>query len=77
VADTTKVAVRNLLEREYIGGTRVVNCVPHMNLDILNRPHGCERCAADQRNLLSTALRANEWLNGWKDDATKILRGLA
>lgn len=66
-----------LLDRRYDGGVRVTNCVPHMGQDILERPADCPRCAADQRNLLSIALRMNEWLNKWKDDATPLLEELA
>lgn len=62
-----------LLNRQYYRGTTVTNCVVHMHLSLLERPRDCNLCATDIRNTLSNAIRCNEWLNQWKEDATKIL----
>jgi hypothetical protein len=73
---TSALTVKGLLGREYEQGVTVTNCIPHMHLPILDRPQDCPRCQTDVRNTLSRALRANEWLNEWKEDATFILRAL-
>lgn len=69
--------IGELLARRYGGGVTVTNCVPHMNLSLLERPRDCTRCQADVRNTLSRAIGANEWLNQWKEDAERILRGVS
>lgn len=63
-----------LLSREFPTGTSVTNCVAHMGLSILERDDDCRLCRTDIRNVLSRALRANEWLNEWKEDATAVFR---
>lgn len=55
-------------------GTKVTNCILHMNVSILSRPANCTLCTADIVNHLMTAIKVNEWLNQWKDEAEKILR---
>lgn len=62
-----------LLTRPFPAGTTVTNCVTHMHRSILERPQDCELCQVDIRNTLSRALRANQWLNQWKEDATKLI----
>jgi hypothetical protein len=64
---------KELLERKFDPGVTVINCVVHISLDLRDRPDDCPLCLADLRNHLATATRINEWLNRWKDDATKIL----
>jgi hypothetical protein len=59
---------------EHTGGTKVVNCVQHMNLPLTERPTHCQLCSADVQNRLATAIKVNAWLNQWKDDATELLR---
>lgn len=56
------------------GGTRVTNCVQHMNRELTNRPTDCPLCASDVQNQLSRAIAINGWLNQWKDDADRLLR---
>lgn len=67
------IGTKELLSRQYVGGTSVTNCVVHIGLPILERPDDCHLCQADVGNALARAIRMNEWLNTWKDDATKIL----
>jgi hypothetical protein len=55
-------------------GTRVTNCVMHMNISLLKRPANCTLCTADIVNQLMVAINVNQWLNEWKDDAEKILK---
>ena len=64
--------VDELLQRQYYGGVTVTNCVVHMGGSILDRPRECELCQSDIRNTLSRCIGMNEWLNTWKDDATKL-----
>jgi len=65
--------VEELLDRKFIAGTRVTNCVLHMHTEITKRPDDCKLCLSDLRNHMLLAIRTNEWLNQWKDDATEIL----
>jgi hypothetical protein len=51
------------------GGTRVTNCVQHINLHLNDRPHDCLLCQADLRNEFGRAVNINEWLNGQLDKA--------
>lgn len=67
------MTTEELLDREFVTGTRVTNCVVHMHMDFKERPDNCKLCLTDLRNHLAHAVRVNEWLNTWKDDATKIL----
>ena len=57
-------------------GTTVTNCVQHMGRAIISRPPDCRLCAADVASKLQVALAVNAWLNLWKDDAEKLLRGV-
>lgn len=70
---TNAYAVKEILDRQYIGGSTVTNCVMHMNLSILNRPNDCKLCQADVRNTLSRAINANGWLNKWVEDMKQAL----
>lgn len=65
-----------LLMREYRGGTTVTNCVIHMGRDLTDRPEDCRLCHTDVSNALARAIRINEWLNRWKDDASDYMRSL-
>lgn len=65
--------IEELLKREYSAGSRVINCVVHMDLDITKRPDDCLLCLTDLRNEFSLAASINAWLNVWKRDATEIL----
>lgn len=73
IGDKMNEKTKELLERQYVGGVTVVNCVAHIHKDLTNRPEDCPLCLADLRNAFSRAVRVNEWLNRWKDDATEIL----
>jgi len=64
---------QELLERQYIAGASVTNCLTHMGLEITKRPDDCRLCLSDLRNHMSRAIRINEWLNTWKNDATQLL----
>lgn len=55
-------------------GTRVTNCIAHMNKSLLERPFDCKLCNTDIKNHLSLALDINKWLNDWKDEAEKLLK---
>jgi hypothetical protein len=66
--------VKALLEREFESGTRVTNCVLHMTKPFDQRPDDCRLCQADIRNHMMFAIRVNEWLNIWKDDAIALLK---
>ena len=76
---TLKEQAEELVSRtcDVQGGTKVTNCVVHMNMSLLQRPSDCPLCATDVKNKLSTAIKVNEWLNGWKDEAEKVLRRIA
>lgn len=68
------MTTEELLERRYDAGVSVINCMAHYGMPILDRPRDCELCATDVRNTLSSAIRMNEWLNEWKEDAEALLR---
>lgn len=70
------MSIEELLNRRYNAGSRVTNCVAHMSMKFTDRPKDCKLCAYDVSNQLSLAVGVNEWLNKWKDDATKILEKL-
>jgi hypothetical protein len=70
------MSAKELLAREFYGGSNVINCVTHMGLDITRRPDDCALCLTDLRNAFSRAVVINEWLNEWKSDATAILAAL-
>lgn len=70
------VSIEELLARQFDIGTRVTNCVTHINQDLTKRPDNCLLCLFDLRNHLSLAININKYLNEWKDDATKILNGI-
>lgn len=68
---------RALLDRRYVRGTTVTNCVVHIGLDLDDRPlEECRLCRADVENALCHAIAVNGWLNEWKADAEEVLRGL-
>lgn len=66
--------VEELLNRRYNIGSIIINCIGHSGLSLLNRPRNCELCQTDIVNQLSLAIKVNEFLNTWKDDATLILK---
>ena len=66
--------IDELINRPYSQGTTVTNCVAHSGQPITSRSDECRLCRTDVVNVLSRALRANEFLNTWKDDATKALQ---
>jgi len=61
--------LREALERRFVGGSRVTNCVPHMAKGWEERPADCERCRLDITNHISYCHRVNEHLNTVIDDA--------
>ncbi len=65
--------VMELLDRKWIGGSRVTNCVAHMSLPIDKRPDECRLCLTDLRNHMNYCIAVNDWLNTWKADAEKLL----
>lgn len=67
---------RELLNRKYVGGTTVTNCLIHSDSQYTARPDSCKLCLSDLRNVFSQAVGVNEWLNKWKDDATKLLEAV-
>lgn len=69
-------AVDKLMDRRFVVGTRVTNCIVHEGRKIDARPDDCRLCLDDLRNHFNLALRMNEFLNAWKDEAVKILGGL-
>lgn len=75
---TTGENIQELLSRtcDVNNGTKVTNCIQHMNRSLFERPSDCKLCATDVANRLRTACDVNEWLNTWKDDAERILRYL-
>ena len=70
-ADVALSSIKETLGRRYLSGTTVTNCVTHMGLSILERPDNCSLCQTDVKNTLSRCMRANEWLNLWRDDIMK------
>ena len=68
--------VKDLLDRKWIGGTRVTNCVMHMGRKIDERPDDCALCLSDLRNHMNYCISVNEWLNKWKEDAEQQLKKL-
>lgn len=68
--------LQELLDRQYVGGASVTNCVVHLGQPITERPDNCRLCRADVTNTLRRAVSVNEWLNKWKDDATKFLEAI-
>lgn len=76
-ADIALSDIKEILGREYHPGTRVVNCVAHMNRSIDNRPDDCLLCRSDIRNALSFCMGVNEWLNLWKDDMIEAWKRFA
>lgn len=64
--------MQELIGRQYNQGTTVINCVKHMSMSLLERPKDCNLCNFDVSNHLSRCIGTNEFLNKWKDDATKV-----
>ena len=63
--------VKEILSRKYCSGTRVTNCVLHMQVPWDARPSNCELCQTDIRNHISYCHGVNEWLNQCLNDARK------
>lgn len=72
--DTSLATLDELLSRTLSAGSRVTNCVIHMDRKITERSKECNLCNYDVANYLSRAIAINEWLNQWKDDATELLK---
>ena len=64
---------QELLSRKFIHGTSVTNCVKHSDRDLDHRPIECALCRTDIQNHSAKAIRINDWLNVWKEDAEKVL----
>jgi hypothetical protein len=60
-------AVGEELNQVFHGGTRVTNCVVHINLPFSDRPRTCDLCATDIANHPAYAIRVNAWLNARLD----------
>jgi hypothetical protein len=65
--------VKEILNRQWSGGTRVTNCVVHISRPLDERPHTCDLCRTDLENQFRYALRVNEFLNKIVDDAKAAL----
>lgn len=65
--------VKEILERPWNGGTRVINCIVHSG-SLTERPEDCKNCATDLKNQFNYALRVNDFLNQKVDDALAALR---
>lgn len=67
-----KTAVTEILDRRFVVGTRVVNCLVHDG-SLGDRPKDCPRCRTDLENQFDLAIRANEFLNQQIDDIRKAI----
>lgn len=61
------------LFQNFVGGTRVINCVVHAEKEWDQRPAECLHCLTDLRNQLVFTYRVNEWVNARLDAAREIL----
>jgi len=73
-----KERIQELIARECneAGGTKITNCMVHQGRPLTDRPNDCRLCSSDVQSRLADAIAINEWLNKWKDDATKVLENL-
>lgn len=62
------------LNRHFSQGSRVTNCVSHMNFNFNSRPDDCKLCQTDIRNHMNLALSANAHMNQQIDDAKEALK---
>ena len=52
-----------IVDEPFHAGSRVTNCVAHMNRDFDKRPDDCSLCRTDISNRLQLAVRINSFLN--------------
>lgn len=62
-----------ILQEGYNQGSRVTNCVTHMNVDFEQRPEDCRLCRTDILNHMLLACRVNDFLNSKVDRAIEAL----
>lgn len=67
--------LEKILTRKWDAGTRVTNCVGHMNEPFDARRPDCGLCQTDVRNHIAYCHRLNAFLNQVVEDALKVLRG--
>lgn len=67
--------LREILERQYEAERpQTDNCAEHKAKPLPERSIDCPMCAADMRTMMLAALRANEWLCKWQEDAMREMR---
>ena len=58
--------------KSFSGGSRIINCISHIDLPITKRPEDCHLCHVDMANHISYAIRVNGFLNELLDDVEKV-----
>jgi len=58
--------------KSFSSGSRVTNCVAHMNRPIDQRPEDCHLCHTDMGNFINYVLRVNEFVNELLDEVEKV-----
>ena len=67
--------LREILERQYEAERpQTDNCGDHKAKPLPERSIDCPMCAADMRTMMLAALKANQWLCQWQEDAMREIR---
>ena len=66
--------LQQILSRKWSSGTRVTNCVMHMQVAWDSRSGDCALCQTDIKNHISYCHSLNAWLNQVLNDARKALK---
>ena len=66
--------IRKIVSEQFHSGTRVTNCVSHMEMPFDARPDDCRLCLTDLRNQFNFAARVNEWLNDKLDKVREAVQ---